>query len=480
MGGKSQPNYGDIAMTEAENNAQLVNQQLYANRPSQYTPWGAQTWTSEQVKDPGTGEYVTQWSQTTSLTPELQTLLNKELATQGAKADIAGMMTGRLGSEFSNAIDWRGLRPMGKVPTNQFTIPEDTANRLDYGDIPGVGLRTTVSAPLQTGLDYGGIAGINREGTSAEDVQRDLSYGGIDQIGDPDQIRQYAEESRFSKSMSRLGPIFESKRAGLEMKLRNQGLRPGDAAWKSQMQGLGMQETDATAQAQYDAVTGGMAEANQMFNQQMGRRGMSTEERNLQAQFFNQAGQQAFQQQYNIADQAFGQQRDIRNIATGERDRKGAFANAASGQQFQQTFAAQQQMFDQEMGLRNMYTGERNTQADFYNQAAQQRFNMASSANAQNYSQQMQSAAFANQMRQQEITEAMTVRGFNLNEINALMSGGQVGLPSMPNFSQAGISQGPQLLTAAAQTQSGENAASPWGGLTSLAGTLGGAYLGTL
>ena len=396
MGGKN-TDYGQVADVQGDANQQAINSQLYANRPTQYTPWGSSSWTTEQSIDPATGEPITQWSNTTSLTPELQTLLNKQLAIQGGKTDIAGAMTGRLGSEYGSGMDWRGLRPMGKVPTNQFVIPENTQGSLDYSGAPGVG-------------DMG--------------VRSQYDYSNAPGVGDPNAIRQHSEDAIYGKAASRLDGQFESKRADLETKMRNQGLGPEDAAWKSQMQALGQQSTDAYGQAQYDAVTGGMGEANQMYNQQMG----------------------------------------LRNMATGEAERQGNFYNQGSNQALQQ-----------QMALRGMATGEVDRRSAFYNQAAQQRYNQASGAIGQNFGQQMNAAQFANQMRQQDISERMTMRGQGLNEINALLSGGQVGMPQMPNFQNSGYAEPGNYMQAAAQNQSQQNANNPWAAILGMGGqALGG------
>ena len=64
-------------------------------------------------------------------------------------------------------------------------------------------------------------------------------------------------------------------------------------------------------------------------------------------------------------------------------------------------------------------------------------------------SQQQQGSAYDTQLRQQAIAEELQKRGQNLNEANAIMSGQQVGLPSMPSFSQNAASQGVQSLQAA-------------------------------
>lgn len=75
--------------------------------------------------------------------------------------------------------------------------------------------------------------------------------------------------------------------------------------------------------------------------------------------------------------------------------------------------------------------------------------NFANNAAGQQYQQNMQSAGFQNQLRQQQIAEAMQQRGFTLNEINAILNGQQVAMPSMPGFNAANRSEGVQALDAA-------------------------------
>lgn len=50
--------------------------------------------------------------------------------------------------------------------------------------------------------------------------------------------------------------------------------------------------------------------------------------------------------------------------------------------------------------------------------------------------------------RQNALSEMLQRRGWSLNEVNALLSGQQIGMPNMPGFSQAGVSQAPNLLGA--------------------------------
>lgn len=71
---------------------------------------------------------------------------------------------------------------------------------------------------------------------------------------------------------------------------------------------------------------------------------------------------------------------------------------------------------------------------------------------SQGFNQGMQAAGFGNTVRQQQIAEEMQRRGYTLNEINAILTGQQVGMPSMPGFNAASKSEGTQNLAAAGMT----------------------------
>ena len=230
------------------------------------------------------------------MTPELQEILNKQIALQGKRSDITGGLAGRMEQEFGQQMDFSGLNPMAGTPLVQYTMPEN--------------------------------------------------YEGVSEIGDPTAMRQRAEDAYYNKASSRLDPQYAEQRRAMEQKMRNQGLGPEDAAWQNQMKGIGQAETDAYGQATYDSIRAGLGEQSQSWTQ------------GLQ-----------------------GRQQGI---------------------------------------------GERNDQ-----------FSQALSSNAQNFGQNMQTSNYANQIRQQQLTEAMQQRGFSLNEINALLNGQQVNTPQMPNFNTA-------------------------------------------
>lgn len=263
MGGKSSPNYGDLAVQQGEANAGVVRDQTYANRPTQMTPWGYTSWTPSQTTDPGTGESVTSWTQTQGLTPELQSILDRQVAIQGARTDMAGGLVQRAGSEFGTPMDFANLNPLAATPQAQFTLPEGQQTSLDFSGAPD--------------------------------------------IGDPERLRERAENAIYGRAQSRLAPQFDQRRQALEIKLRNQGLGPEDEAWQAQMGGLNMQETDAYNQAMFSAIDTGRAEAGQLFGQDVTRRGVATGEATTQGNFTNDALRSQFGQNLQANQSNFGQ-----------------------------------------------------------------------------------------------------------------------------------------------------------------------------
>jgi hypothetical protein len=79
---------------------------------------------------------------------------------------------------------------------------------------------------------------------------------------------------------------------------------------------------------------------------------------------------------------------------------------------------------------------------------------------------------------QRQQAEMLQQRGSSLNEMNALLSGSQVGMPSMPSYNTAAASAPANVYQAGVDQGNYDQASSPWGGIADLGGTLGAAYLG--
>jgi hypothetical protein len=113
-------------------------------------------------------------------------------------------------------------------------------------------------------------------------------------VDDPYQTRQRAEDAVFNQASSRLDPQFAGKNKALEVKLRNQGLAPGDQGYQAQMDTFGQGKNDAYEQARLGSVAEGRDEfgvslqgnerANALRNQQiqeyLAKRGQSLGEAN--------------------------------------------------------------------------------------------------------------------------------------------------------------------------------------------------------
>ena len=87
---------------------------------------------------------------------------------------------------------------------------------------------------------------------------------------DPMQLRLAAENAAYRKEKMRLNPQYDRLRDSTDLRLRNQGLAPGDQAYDAQMDNFMMGRTDAFESARLGATEIGRAEADQLWNQQLG------------------------------------------------------------------------------------------------------------------------------------------------------------------------------------------------------------------
>lgn len=321
------PDYRGAAEEQAASSREVTEQQTWANRPNQYTPFGSQTWSNQQTWDPSTQQYLNQWNQYTTLDPEMQAALDSQQALNRNRSDLGNALFPRAAQEFGQAMDWSQFGQLSGTPEG---------SNYDRSALPSA----------VTGVDSG---------------QR---Y--YDQAGN-------AVMEQFNR---RQEPAFQEQQAQLDTTLRNRGLKPGDAAYDSELNRLRTQQSDARQQAMSQATQLAGQEASRMY-------GMDLQGANLS----NQARQQLAAEQLQFGQAGFGQA--------------------------------------------------------------------------------LQQANYQNTLRQQQIAEEMQRRGFSLNEINALISGQQVGMPSMPGFNTANRAETAQYMNAAQnQYQADKDAADSANALT--------------
>lgn len=435
----SSPDYRGAAEEQAESAERLNTAQTVANRPDQYTPWGSNTW--EQDGDGG-------WTQTIALSEAEQAALDSQQAVSLGRSDLAAGLIGRTADELSSEFNWDDMPDAGGSVT-----PNYVGNDLrDWGTAPSSAqgdLGPTGVAPDSAMGDIGptGVAPDGREYNN-QDVQSNLNYDNVQSLDASGAYNPEFGQTQYDRQMSLRGPQMEEDRAGLENRLRNQGLTPGTEAYDGAMNDLREQQGEEMSRMSQDAMRLGANEQQAQYGRELSTRQQQVGETNTQGDFYNSAAGQRLAQELGIGQQEFDQ------LLTSAGFKEGQRSNRAdeSSQQFTQDMAGAE-FAETQRALRG---GEFNDQFGREMSTAQyadsQRTSQAAedlAVSGQNFDQDMASSNYQNQLRQQGIAEEAMRRGISINEMNALLTGQQVSTPSMPSFNTANRAQEAQLLAAA-------------------------------
>ena len=96
----------------------------------------------------------------------------------------------------------------------------------------------------------------------------------------PEALRNKAEQQTLAFMNAQLDPQWDTRQNDLEVKLTNQGLQPGDAAWDNAMASMSRSRDSAYSGARNQALADSRAEANMLWGQEMSR----SEQKNQQTQ----------------------------------------------------------------------------------------------------------------------------------------------------------------------------------------------------
>ena len=209
--------------------------------------------------------------------------------------------------------------------------------------------------------------------------------------------------------MSRLQPQIAQQGAATAQQLANQGITPGSEAYNNAMRTQQNQFNDLYTQAALQGINLDMSANNQGYGQALSSAGL-----------------------YNAGlGQNFGQ-----GVTAQE------MQNAAIGQNFGEAQSAQQA---QNAAIAQNY-GQGATSAGLYNQAQHQQYNQG-----------LQAAQFGNNAAQQSLAQQLQLRNQPLNEINALMSGSQIQMPSFQGYQGANVAAAPVFQGAQAGAQQAQD-----------------------
>jgi len=241
------PDYTGAAQEAAKSSKEVTEQQTWANRPDQNTPWGSTTWQNQQVWDPSTQQYLNKWTQNTKLDPEAQRALDAQLKLTGDRSELGGSMMGRARDEFGQQMDWNKFQQGGQAVG------------------PG-------------------------------DLQKGISTDGLTNIDPSQRYYDKAGDAIYNQWESRALPQQAKDTDRLRTQLYNMGVKEGDSIYDEEMRKLRESQGDQQRQAAYQATIGSGQEASRMFGMDSGARGQMFGERMGQGGFANQAAGQQFGQ----------------------------------------------------------------------------------------------------------------------------------------------------------------------------------------
>ena len=332
------PDYVGQAEAQAKSSREVTNMANYANRPTINTPWGSQTWTTQKVVDPATGQDVTAWTQNTNLTPLAQGALDDQLAMQKGRSEAALGLMPSAKADISRAIDYENMQGWGGAP--------------NVSNFQGMGPSPT----LATSFDY----------------NKNL----------PTYDQNFVQGLQ-NQALEYMRPDQEHQQELMASKLANQGITAGSEAYNTAMR----QMADQQSRDKYNALNTAMTQGSQMYANQLAG----------QNQGYNQSLGSA-----NFGNTAMGQQQGLNQAAAtlNNQNMQNLYAQQMGNSNYQnqlrqaQISEAQQRQTQALNNINALISGQQVSMPQMpsfnANQAAQP-VNYLGAANAQgNYSMQQQ------------------------------------------------------------------------------------------
>ncbi|MGB1215043.1 MAG: hypothetical protein ACPG4X_16875 [Pikeienuella sp.] len=363
----------------------------------QRTPYGNLKYDqvgSYQMTDPNTGNVsnIPRFKATTEVTEPVKKAIGwGQIATE----DLAHM-----GAERANALKSYIKQDVARPTENpNYQMPHGPSQKSLFGGDAGL-----FAGPARGGNVQGnvGTPRLTNRAATGGDITR--TYG-----------RDYAKQrGRVENAlMDRMQPRINRDREQMRTRLANQGIGEGSEAYGAATDDFNRGVSDA----RMGAILAGGQEQSRLAGLDHARAG------------FENAAQQ----------QEFGQ--DFSNIGQQSQIGQNQFGMNLSGAQFGNQ--AQQQRFGQDMANIQLGNSARQSELDNRNQAAAGNNALSDSY----FAQQMALANESENRRRNEISENFAYRNQPINEISALLSGGQLNVPQfgvsspgpMPTTDYAGL-----------------------------------------
>jgi hypothetical protein len=474
-------------------------------------------------------------TQTTTLTPEMQAILNGQTQLTGGLTDLANQrLAGAPRSNFTLDGQPDVRRAQGVTfgtsfnqgPAVQNTFDQGPALRNEFDQGQAVQTSFNNGGALQRGFDNGGALQRDIQAGAITDrfdaggqAQRSVDLSGQPALNtDFSKLSQQAQEAAYRQNTKYLDPQFAQQEQATRARLAAQGVTEGSQAYNQEMANLAQQRDQSYSGARDQAINQGFNLEGQMFGQNLAARQQGVGEQfqlgefgnsslaqqfgmnQAQAQFQNQAQNQGFGQnqaraqlnndaammdyQRNLGMAEFGNNAAMQDYARNQG--MAQFGNQAAGQQYSQNrgsaeFAntAANQQYD-----RNRAT------AQFGNDAASQQYGQnlgaaqfGNDALAQQFNAGLNLQQADQSNRSQSINENILGRNQNINEAMAFVNGAPVSPqnPTFQPFAQSTAAQAaPDAIGLASANYGNQSAARAQilGSIFGSAGKIGGAAIG--
>lgn len=419
------------------------------------------------------------WSQTISLSPEMQAILDQQNRIQMGLFGSQDAALGRVNQTMGNGFDTSGLSA-GGTALNMANMPgfgsvldpsvlpasgqayNPQSLGIDLSSLPGMGnvLNTGQLSAMPNALQQSDLAPLGQ-------VLNTSSLPGMGSVFSPtgESLSIYDPNLQTNNAteliMQRLNPQLDQSHEQLRAQLAQQGIVQGSEAYNNAMMQNMQHRNDAQRGAALEGIGLGMQQQGMMFNQglanrqllageqaqqyqqQMNNRAAAVMEQAQQYMQATQNRQMTAQEQQQLWNQMMGARQQGVNeqalqfdqqqgLRMGEAGLLGQNAMLGMQQQAQQ-FGQQNYLRELAAALQGQQFGQQTTNQQLYGQLQGQQFNQAEAA------------------RQRAFQEAAYARGLPFQELMALTSGSQVQMPQFPGYAQQATTGGANTAGAAHQ-----------------------------
>jgi hypothetical protein len=368
------PNPNTVAQAQTGSNIGTAIAQGALNNMNQITPYGNLTTNqtgSYSFTDPQSGQtyQLPQYTQTQTLSPQQQKLLNSQTKGAISSSNIANQQLGKLGGILGQGVNTSGAQKVG--------MPDFAT----MGGTPGF---QTMGGTPNLATSFANAGGIRQRVRDAGDITK--TYG--DPGGYGQQTKQ-VQDALMAKAM----PGLNQDKASMTAALANQGIKQGTEAYDREMANHGTNVNDM----RLDAILAGGQEQSRLAGLDQNK-----------AQFQNAAQGQQYSQ--NANDAQFWNQGQMQNFGQ-------LLARAGFGNQ------AKQDKFGDQMAARGFNNEAR--QQKFGNQLAARTFNNAGAQQTFGNQQGLRAAQLQEAYggRNQSINEIATLLGLGQVQSPQFMSG---------------------------------------------------------